>query len=655
MTVLVRAALAAAILLSSMGAIGASAQPRPIAPPTPATGQAPPAAAPMALGSPAFSQYLEGLAAGQMELSGVPGLGVAIVSRDGVRIARAYGYGNAAGKATALDAQQTVLPIASISKTFIAVALMRAQEKGLLSLDDPANKHLDFKLPTYPGAREITLRDLARHEAGFEERWLATGAGETEDPRPWSEIMAKTYPEVIAPPGTWSSYSNYGASLLAYIVERATGMPYDRFLQQEVFDPIGMTSSSVEDVPPPAIAGRVAVGWTVSNGVVRASSTEAMHNKRTAPAGRVNTTLPDLQAYMLTLLNGGIAPTGTRVLSEASVRTLLTATPTFNRRMPGMGILFAEKEVAGLRFIGHGGDGGDRHTDMILSPERGVGIVTIFLSAPGPHARDQFTRPLIKALFPEARRDVIPLPEPAAVRSLGQFAGDYRHYRWAFTSIEKILGLSSEFAIKDSGKGTLIVTGRLGAGEYVPVSGDPNVFQNRLTHDIMAFRPDPKGPMNVSHGTFPFMTAYKLQVIDTQAFTGKAYLAFVLGLCGLGIALLALSTQRALGGARRPAVGTGLLGLTVLINGAALHHYVNKALGLSEPAIQQAIPDFARFALAIPIVSLAAVAAYGVGAALGPFRPKNRLEAFVAGSALVLFGLFIAWLAHWNALGWNFP
>jgi CubicO group peptidase (beta-lactamase class C family) len=607
------------------------------------------------LNSPEFAGYLDGLASGQMAVENVPGLAVAIVTRDGVRIARTYGQGSAAGKPVTIDPQTSVLPIASMSKTFIAMALMKAQEKGLLSLDEPANKYLDFTLPTYPGARPITLRDLARHEAGFEERWLATGAGVKDDPRPWSEIMAKTYPKVIAPPGSWSSYSNYGAALLAYIVERVTKTPYDVFLRQEIFEPIGMTSSSVLDIPPPEIKNRVVVGWQVSDGVVRASTTESVRNKRTAPAGRVKTSLPDMQLYMLTLLNGGLAPNGNRILSETSVKTLLTGLRPVDPAMPAMGVIFAQKDEAGLRFVGHGGDGGDRHTDMLLAPDRGFGLLTIFFSAPGPHARDRFASALVAHLFPDAQTSILPMPTAKPASSFKAFAGQYRHYRWAFTSIEKILGLSSEFAIKDSGKGTLIVKGRLGPGEYVPVAGDPNLFQNRVTHEFMAFRKGWDGATLMTEGTFPFMTAYKLSLIDTQDFSVKAFWSFIAALSGLGVGLIALAGRRAVVGKRLLALGDGLFGAVLLANAWALYTFYNQASAVSEAALQQAIPDFAQPLLAIPVVSSGLVIGYVLGAAQGVFRPKNRLEYLTAGLGVITFVLFALWLAHWNAFGWNFP
>jgi CubicO group peptidase (beta-lactamase class C family) len=590
-----------------------------------------------------------------MAVETVPGLAVAIVTRDGVRIARTYGRGSVAGKPVTIDPQTAVLPIASMSKTFIAMALMKAQEKGLLSLDEPANKYLDFTLPTYPGARPITLRDLARHESGFEERWLATGAGLKDDPRPWSEIMAKTYPKVIAPPGSWSSYSNYGAALLAYIVERVSKTPYDVFLRQEIFAPIGMTSSSALDIPPADIKDRVVVGWQVSDGVVRPSTTEAMRNKRSAPAGRVKTSLPDMQLYMLTLLNGGLAPNGNRILTEASVKTLLTGVRPVDPAMPAMGVIFAQKDEAGIRFVGHGGDGGDRHTDMLLSPERGFGLFTVFLSAPGPHARDQFAAPLVASIFPDAQTSILPMPTVKPAPSFKALAGQYRHYRWAFTSIEKILGLSSEFAIRDSGRGTLIVKGRLGPGEYVPVAGDPNLFQNRVTHAFMAFRKGWDGATLMTEGTFPFMTAYKLNLIDTQDFSVKAFWSFIAALGGLGVGLVALAGRRAVAGRRLSALGDGLLGIVLIANGWALYTFYTLAAAVSEPALQQAVPDFARPMLAIPVVSAALVAAYVVGAAWGAFRPKNRLEFVTASLGVMTFVLFALWIAHWNAFGWNFP
>ena len=414
-----------------------------------------------------LEEYLDGVIRAHMEVHQTPGIAVSLVSLDGVPLNKAVGHADLI-ESKPLDAERWASPIASISKVLVAVALLRAQDMGLLDLEDAANQHLDFDLPRFPDAREIRLSDLARHEAGFEERWLTTGAGTSPDPRPWGEILASTYPRLIAPPGSYASYSNYGIALLGYIIERASATPYHQFLKDEVTEPLGMRDTSISDEDP-ASDIKVAKGSLMRSGV--AQSPAQTFNRRTHPAGRVVSTLPNMSSLMYMLLNEGVGRNGNRVLSRTAMKALMNVQSS-HPKMPGMGIVIAQKDIAGKRFIGHGGDGASIHTDMILSPDDGVGLFVAFLSAPGPQARDAFHRAIIPRLFSESLFAPLPLPSREAFTDLSGFTGDFRHYRWAFSSIERLLQLISEFRVVDSCRGTLILDGSLSAGEYVPTDDE---------------------------------------------------------------------------------------------------------------------------------------------------------------------------------------
>ena len=600
--------------------------------------------------------YIDGAAAAQMQTLNIQGMAVAVILPGQAPIIKAYGVGSdPKGDPASIDPDRSIMPLASISKTFVAVAMMRAVEKGKLSLDAPANRYLDFKLPTFKGSREITVRDIARHEAGFEERWLATGAGgEKPDPRPWGKILEQTAPQLIAPPGAYSSYSNYGAALLGYIVERATGVSYDEYLQSEVLNPLDMASTTIEDPVPLAFASRSLQGWSINGGIM--SADKHFYNKRTYPAGRVQSSLPDMVKYMQMLLSGGVAADGKRFLTAKSVDVLLVPSKRFDPEMPAMATLFAEKDIGGMRFIGHGGDGGTHHTDMLLQPKQGVGIFLLYLAAPGAQTRDQFSRALVASLFPGSRPQLLARPDgSAAKRDYSALTGAYRHYRWAQTSIERILQLSSEFAVADTGQGTLVVSGRLGAGEYVPTAKQ-NLFKNRITGEALLFRTDGTGRTLLNHGSYPFVTAYKLDMVDTQSFNSSAYWTFVAGLTGIGLAALALAVSYLRGGdTRRSAAGFALFGSAMTGSGIALYKFLSAASAISEAELQHAIPDAAYYYLAVPVISAVLISVFVAGWIKGDFRPRRVWPNLLAVFGVALFGAFVAFLIHWHAFGWWFP
>ncbi len=603
--------------------------------------------------SPEFVASLDGAMRSHMSALAVPGMAVAVVRRDGTMALNALGHGARGDKPVAIDPQTSVLPIASISKTFAMVAMMRLVDRGLIDLDAPAQRYVDFPLPTYPGARAFTVRDLTRHEAGFEERWLATGAGGAKpDPRSWRDIMADTAPQLIAPPGSFSSYSNYGAALIGYIVEKVARKPFADVLSEDVLKPLGMTSTSVADPLPPELGERQLMGWKVSGGMVRPD--QHFYNVRSAPAGRVQTTLPDMARYMTMLLNEGRAPEGGQFLSPQAMQTLLHDVKRLHPKFPGLAAIFAEKDVSGLRFIGHGGDGGAHHTDMLISPQLGIGIFLVDLSAPGPQARDAFARAILPSLLPGAGLDAIPAMEATPTANLARYAGSYRHFRWAFTSIEKVLGLTSEFAIKDSGKGTLIVTGRLGPGEYVP-AGDKGLFRQRITGEWLFFRTDESGRTLVNMGTFPFVTAFRLDMVDTQSFNQVAFWVFVVGLTLVGLVSCILGIRALRQNRRRAGIWQMLVGLALTISGVGLFLFLAIAASLPEAEIQQAIPAMARPILAIPPAATFFVVAFGIGLILRRIRLSGWWEHMTAVLGIAAFAMFVAWLVHWHAFGWQFP
>jgi uncharacterized membrane protein YsdA (DUF1294 family) len=248
----------------------------------------------------------------------------------------------------------------------------------------------------------------------------------------------------------------------------------------------------------------------------------------------------------------------------------------------------------------------------------------------------------------------VDLPQPAEAASLSAYEGAYRAYRWGFTSIEKILGLSSQFSVRDSGKGTLIVGGRLGPGEYAPI-GQLGMFRNLGTGDYLYMRPNPEGRMLLTFGNFPFLTTFKLDQIDTQEFSFLAYWSFVVCLTLTGLILIATAVRNGSKKEWRTAEGKTLLAIALISCGLGLYFFVNLAMSLPESAIQMSIPSAAYWLLAIPLAACALVAGFLLGWAVGPYRQITWPDRILALFSLGLFASFIAWIVHWHAFGWQFP
>lgn len=175
-----------------------------------------------------------------------PGLVFGVVI-DG-EIVRMKGFGVARITTSTLVTPDTVFRIASMTKSFTALAILKLRDEGQLSLDDPVSKWIpEFARMSYPtkDSPPITIRHLLTHGAGFPED------------NPWGDRQLGVSDETLArwlkagipfstPPNTEFEYSNYGFALLGRIVTRASGMPYRDYLEKQILAPLGMRASTLE-------------------------------------------------------------------------------------------------------------------------------------------------------------------------------------------------------------------------------------------------------------------------------------------------------------------------------------------------------------------------------------------------------------------------
>lgn len=203
------------------------------------------------------------------------GFSVAIVNEKGTLYEKGIGYANVEGKQHYTE--NTIQNIASISKTFIGIALLKAQEMGKLSLDDPINKYLPFEVsnPYYPEI-PITIRQLTTHTSsiidnefyGQKDYHLKPGQDLKNVKLIFDGIEMFNHPDSIIPlkdflqnmlakngkwnknksflkrkPGEIYEYSNIGATLAAYIIEQATKIPFDKFTVTHILTALKMDAS----------------------------------------------------------------------------------------------------------------------------------------------------------------------------------------------------------------------------------------------------------------------------------------------------------------------------------------------------------------------------------------------------------------------------
>jgi CubicO group peptidase (beta-lactamase class C family) len=189
-----------------------------------------------------MSAFIDGIVPLQLAKDDIAGAVVVVVKDGQIVFEKGYGYADVKAKRP-VSPSATLFRVGSISKLFMWTAVMQMVEQGKLNLDRDVNDYLDFRIPTtYP--QPITLRNLMTHTPGFEEAVNDLFVPKATDMVPLPGYVKAHLPARIYPPGTVPAYSNYGATLAGYIVQRVSGMPFDDYIERNIFQPLGMRSSS---------------------------------------------------------------------------------------------------------------------------------------------------------------------------------------------------------------------------------------------------------------------------------------------------------------------------------------------------------------------------------------------------------------------------
>jgi CubicO group peptidase (beta-lactamase class C family) len=270
-----------------------------------------------------------------------PGVAVLVLA-DGQPI-HAAGRGLADLQRRAPFTPSTLVDLASVSKQFTAMALLILHERGQLSLDDDVRVHLP-ELPAPPGPRPVRLTDLLGHASGLPD-YLDHLSDED-----LLTLRNADIPELIHnlpfdfPPGTAHEYSNTSYALLPLVIERAAEVPFARFLHEELFVPLGMSSTRVIDSLQDDLTGR-ARGYTG----------EASHYRLCeqpnviAGDGGVWSNLDDVRTWMQGLLDNRAGLVETATWGRMFTSGTLGGEETF------YGLGMRVQSFRGQAVFGHGG------------------------------------------------------------------------------------------------------------------------------------------------------------------------------------------------------------------------------------------------------------------------------------------------------------
>jgi CubicO group peptidase (beta-lactamase class C family) len=171
-------------------------------------------------------------------------MGVVLVALNG-QILVNEGYGMADIENGRPNTSQTQQRIGSLTKQFTAAAILRLQELGKLSVNDPVNMYL----PDYPAGEQITIHQLLTHSAGVPNYYTRQSdiAGLVQTPISLQDLLGQFSSQPFDfPPGQQFAYSDSGYVVLTAIIEATSGISYAGFLQEQFFDKLGMTQTGYD-------------------------------------------------------------------------------------------------------------------------------------------------------------------------------------------------------------------------------------------------------------------------------------------------------------------------------------------------------------------------------------------------------------------------
>ncbi len=310
----------------------------------------------------------------------VPGLALVVVRNDSIVHAKGYGV-KELGK-PALVSERTVFAIGSASKAFTAGLVGLLVDEGKLKWDDPVAQHLPgFQMNDPYASKELTLRDALSHRSGLargDRLWYASELDR-------EEILKRV--RYLEP--TWSFRSQFGYQNLMYLAAGQTaahvaGKSWDDLVQQRIFTPLGMTSSSTSTLK---LSGQPDVSMPHTRINDKVASIQWRNIDNVAPAGSINSNVLDMAQWLRLQLGSGVYA-GTTIFKPATARemhqpnTIIRSDLRTDSLLPethlrAYGLGWFMEDYRGRKIVHHGGNIDGMSALVWMVPEEKLGVVIL--------------------------------------------------------------------------------------------------------------------------------------------------------------------------------------------------------------------------------------------------------------------------------------
>jgi CubicO group peptidase (beta-lactamase class C family) len=453
--------------------------------------------------------FADGWITDAMSRTHVPGAAVSVVQNGQVVLKKGYGFADQARR-KAVDPDRTLFRVASISKTFTWILLMKEVEAGRIRLDRPINLYLPERVRVRDDgwSRDVLVRNLMDHTPGFEDRALGQlFERDARQVRPLDLWLRQERPARVRGAGVAPAYSNYGSALAGQAVSFVSGKTFERRVEEEITGPLGMTRTTFREprdarrgLPLPmheSLRDDVAVGyrWTATGYQPRPFEFVG----HAAPAGAASSTAGDMTRYMLALLGDGTW-NGVTIFGPRAARAFRSPLHRTPDGLNGWAHGFVVSTLPG-GFKGYGHDGATIafHSQLIVVPQLNLGVFITTNGDSGYQVAGQFADRLVRHFYAEPA--VFPRP---GSRELAERADDYEgaylSTRRAYSGLEGLVMLYSaggEVSVTPDGRlvtsgggetRTWVPEGPLEEGRFIASLGDARLFFRIRDGKALSFR-----------------------------------------------------------------------------------------------------------------------------------------------------------------------
>ncbi|WP_418040817.1 serine hydrolase [Paenibacillus xylanilyticus] len=406
-----------------------------------------------------------------------------VVVKDGKVLAeKGYGYADQESK-TPVDPKSTAFRVASVSKTFTAAAVMQLVEQGKVDLQADFQTYVKDLEFDNPFDKPVTVENLLTHTTGFEIRDPQQEDIHADFDKTVSmeDYAQQHMPPVVREPGSAYMYDNFSFLLLGMIVENVSGEPFETYMQQHIFKPLGMDNSSF--VLNDKLKDQLATGY------------DAVHNPldlytlspTPMPQGGMLSTAEDIGNFMIAFLNDGVKD-NERILKESTVKSMEQYRSSIHPVLPDTTYGFeAAFQLPGAgsspAIITKAGDLIGFSSYLFLIPEQNTGVFLTYNQSGA--LRNLFYPAFIQTFFPQyAEPVVIKDFTPQSTNELQRFAGLYADLRLS-TIVSSLKNGGTE-------PGKLSISDAF-LGPRTLIQVDENLFKDELTGQFTAFKEQADG------------------------------------------------------------------------------------------------------------------------------------------------------------------